>query len=719
MEAAQFSQRWLWQVRLFTQRLSTGIDVASTTYTDLLNRSKSLLTKTQLGATNPDPFVANILIKEFINTGHLSDARYLFDRIPVKDQITWTSMIGGYVNSSDASEALILFSNMLVNDTIRVDPFVLSLAFKACGHRLDLNHGESMHGYSVKTGLVNSVFVGSAILDMYAKSSDILMALKVFNEMPIRNVVSWTAMITGLVRAGYSKVALDYFSRMWVSDVECDSYTFATASKACADLCALNHGKAIHAQTMKLGFDSSSFVANTLATMYVKCGRFDYGSLLFERMKIQDVVSWTTIIVSYVQMGSEVHAILGFIKMQASGVSPNEFTYAAVLSGCASLGNIDWGKQLHAKVLCLGLMGSMSVANATMTMYAKCGHLESALIVFQDMQKKDIISWSAIIAGYSHEGHGKEAFELFSHMRREGPRPNEFSLSSLLTVCADMAILDPGKQIHAHVLSNGLEEDAKVKSALINMYSKCGSIEEASRIFDTMINTDLVSWTAMINGFAEHGHSKEAIDLFEKMRQIGMKPDYVAFVGILMACSHAGLVDLGFHYFELMSKQYHIDPGKEHYGCMVDLLGRVGRLSDAECMIRNMPSKPDDVVWSTLLRACRIHGDVECGKRIADHILRLDPNCAGTHITLSNLYASTGMWRDAANVRKLMQSKGVKKEPGWSWIKVKDSVTAFLAGDRSHPQCDEIYRMLNLLLSRARVSGYVPDITSILCDVGD
>ncbi|XP_058077691.1 putative pentatricopeptide repeat-containing protein At3g47840 [Magnolia sinica] len=719
MRISSINTNMVLSVRPCIRMLFTGSEAASTNYKDLLKRSRYLTEKIQLGA-NPDPFEANSLIKELINTGHLNDARHLFEEIPIRDEITWTSMIGGYVKASDGFEALVLFSRMWTDEVIRVDQFSLSLALKACGSISELKHGESMHGYSVKTGFVNSVFVGSAILDMYAKAgNNILMARRIFDEMPMRNVVSWTAMITALVRASCNKEALDYFSRMWVSGVECDSYTFAIASKACADLSDLNRGKEIHARTMKLGFDSSSFVANTLATMYNKCGKLDYGLLLFRRMSIQDVVSWTTVIASYVQMGCEENAIQAFLQMRDSGVSPNEFTFAAVVSGCAGLAKIEWGKQLHAHVLCLGFMCSMSVANAIMTMYAKCGCITSASMVFHDMVKKDLVSWSAIIAGYSQEGHGEEAFKLLSQMRREGPKPNEFTLASLLSVCAYMAILDQGKQIHAHILLIGLEHDAMVKSSLITMYSKCGSIEEAKRIFYTMITVDIVSWTAMINGYAEHGNSNEAINLFEKMPTVGLRPDYVTFIGVLTACSHAGLVDLGFHYFELMSKQHRINPGKEHYGCMVDLLGRAGRLTDAELMIMSMPFKPDDVVWSTLLRACRVHGNVDCGKRMAEHILKLEPNCAGTHITLSNIYAARGRWRDAADVRKLMKSKGVKKEPGWSWIKVKDSVTAFVSGDRSHPQGNEIYTMLDLVASRARMAGYVPDLTSLLYDLGD
>nr|KYP39547.1 Putative pentatricopeptide repeat-containing protein At3g47840 family [Cajanus cajan] len=282
-------------------------------------------------------------------------------------------------------------------------------------------------------------------------------------------------------------------------------------------------------------------------------------------------------------------------------------------------------------------------------------------------------------------------------MRREGPKPNEFALASVLSVCGSMALLEQGKQVHAHVLCIGIDHEAMVHSALINMYSKCGSVQEASKIFNGMKFNDIISWTAMINGYAEHGYSQEAINLFDKISSVGLMPDYVTFIGVLTACSHAGLVDLGFYYFMLMTNEYQINPSKEHYGCIIDLLCRAGQLSEAEHMIRSMPFHSDDIVWSTLLRACRVHGDVDRGRWTAEQLLQLDPYSAGTHITLANMYAAKGRWKEAAHIRKLMKSKGLIKEPGWSWINVNDQLNAFVAGDQAHPQNEHITTILELL----------------------
>ena len=706
---------------LIFRRLFTSSTIAYTECRDLLfSEAKphplELAQKTHL-VSHVDMLEVNSQLKQLVKAGDLNAARRMFDKMPHRDEISWTNMISGYVNASDSCEALVLFSNMWVQPGVRMDHFVLSLALKACALNMNLYYGELLHGYSVKSSFVNSVFVGSALVDMYTKVGKIQQGCRVFDEMPVRNVVSWTAVITGLVQAGYAKEGLVYFSEMQRSKVEYDSYSFAIALKACADFGALNYGREIHAKTMKKGFNESSFVANTLATMYNKCGKLVYGMRLFEKMRTQDVVSWTTIITILVQMGQEEHAIEAFMKMKESDVSPNEYTFAAIISGVANLAITECGEQLHAHVLRIGLVDSLSVANSIITMYSKFGQLTSASMVFHGMTRRDIVSWSTIIAAYSQGGYGEEAFEYLSWMRREGPKPNEFAFASVLSVCGSLAILEQGKQLHAHVLSIGLEHTAMIQSALINLYSKCGSIKDASKIFNVAENEDIVSWTAMINGYAEHGCSQKAIDLFVKIHTGGLKPDSVTFIGVLTACSHAGLVDLGFHYFNLMINEYRINPSKEHYGCMIDLLCRAGRLNDAERMIKSMPFQRDDVVWSTLLRACRLNGDVDRGIRAAEEILKLDPNCAGTHITLANIYASKGRLSESANVRKIMKSKGVIKEPGWSWIKVKNLLSAFVAGDRSHPQGEDIYCMMDLLASRTEIA--IQEVGSLLNDVED
>ncbi|KAL8240533.1 hypothetical protein R6Q59_013888 [Mikania micrantha] len=661
-------------------------------------------------------FEVNTELKELVKSGRLSDARQVFDKLPKRDEVTWTTVISGYVKAADSSEALSLFSTMWVDPSQQMDPFLLSLALKACAINFSVKRGESLHGYCVKTDFVSSVFVGSALLDMYMKTGKVHEGCRVFDEMPIRNVVSWTAVITGLVRAGFNMEGILYFAKLCRNSMAYDSYTLAIALKACADACLIRAGKEIHTQTLKKGFDTTSFVANTLTAMYSKCGKAEHALYLFEKIKTKDVVSWTTIITSYVQTGQYQQAVKAFLRMQESEVSPNEYTLAAVISSCANTAQIDLGEQFHACVLHNGLISYMSVGNSIMTMYSKCGKLDLSSMVFHEMTQKDIVSWSTIIGGHAQAGFGEEAFQYLSLMKKNGPKPNEFAFSSVLSVCGNMAILEQGKQIHAHCICIGLYQTDMVRSGLINMYSKCGSIKESMKIFNEAKDYDIVSWTAMINGYAEHGLSQEAIDLFERLIAVGLRPDTVTFIGVLTACSHAGLVDLGFHYFNQIPN-YKLTTSKQHYGCMIDLLCRAGRLHEAENMIASMPYSGDDVVWSTLLRACRLHGRVELGTHAAKKILEIDPNCASTHITLANLYSVKGKWREAAEVRRSMRTKGVIKEPGWSWIKIRDCVFTFAAGDHSNPQWEDIYCILGLLSSEEQV--FVNGENELIYSIGE
>ncbi|KAJ8567771.1 hypothetical protein K7X08_019979 [Anisodus acutangulus] len=295
----------------------------------------------------------NSQLKELVKKGELENARQLFDKMTQRDEVSWTNMISGYVNASSPLQALSLFLEMRRDPSIRMDPFALSLAVKACGLSMNLRCGELLHGYSIKTDFVCSVFVGSSLVDMYMKAGNVLEGCRVFDEMPLRNVVSWTAVITGLVRAGYNEEGLVYFSEMWRDGVECDSYAYAIVLKACADIGCLNYGREMHTRIVKKGLDMSSYVANSLATMYNKCGKLNYGMCLFARMRLQDVVSWTTVITTYVQIGQDQYAIQAFLRMKESSVSPNEYTFAAVVAACANLSRLDWGVQLHANVLCV------------------------------------------------------------------------------------------------------------------------------------------------------------------------------------------------------------------------------------------------------------------------------------------------------------------------------------------------------------------------------
>lgn len=298
-------------------------------------------------------------------------------------------------------------------------------------------------------------------------------------------------------------------------------------------------------------------------------------------------------------------------------------------------------------------------------------------------------------------------------------KPDKFTFPSILRACASIVSLEQGKQVHACIIKTESEPNIVLESSLVDMYVKCGTIEDARRVFDKMPERNVVSWTAIIAGYGRYGDSKEVFMLFEQMQQLGLKPNYVTLLAILNACSHAGLVDEAWHYFESIDRDYHIKPRVEHYSCMVDLLGRAGRLDEANEFINRMPLKPHAAIWGTLLGACRMHGNIELGKIAAEHLFNLDSQNAGKYVVLSNIYAAAGRWEDVAKVRKLMKDRGVKKEPGCSWIEYRKKIHLFVVGDRSHPQSEEIYATVETLIRKIKEAGYVPEINFMLHEVED
>eukprot|EP01018_Ginkgo_biloba_P025611 Gb_06576 [translate_table: standard] len=350
-------------------------------------------------------------------------------------------------------------------------------------------------------------------------------------------------------------------------------------------------------------------------------------------------------------------------------------------------------------------------------MYSKCGLLKDARQMFDKMIERDRISWNSMIAGYAEHTHDEEALKLFEEMQRVGFKPDHFTFSNVLSVCAALAALGQGRHVHAQIISTGFESDVGVGNALVDMYAKCGSIEDARQVFDKMPKRNIISWNAMIVGYAQHGDGNETLVLFEQMQHAHVKPNKITFVGILAACNHRGLVDEGRHHFDSMSIDYGIIPEADHYSCMVGLLGRAGCLDEAEDLINKMPFEPDAVIWGGLLAACRLYNNMELGKRVAEYLFELEPQSSAAYVALSNIYASCGSWDYVAKMRKLMKDKVLKKEPGCSWIEVKNKVHVFIVEDQSHPQTKQIYETLEVLAGQMKEAGYVPDTTIMLNDM--
>lgn len=436
--------------------------------------------------------------------------------------------------------------------------------------------------------------------------------------------------------------------------------------------------------------------------------------------------------------------------MLTQPVEPNAFTISSLLKGCT----LQPAKVVHSHAVKLGfssdlyvstglvdayarggdvvsaqkLFDAMSVRSlvsltAMLTCYAKHGMLKEARVLFEGMGVKDVVCWNVMIDGYAQHGDPNEALVLFRRMLGKNVRPNEITVLAVLSSCGQLGALESGRWVHSYVKNNGVgvgvKVNVRVATALVDMYSKCGSLEDARKVFDAIEGKDVVAWNSMIMGYGIHGFSDEALGLFHEMCCVGVKPSDITFVAVLTACAHAGLVEKGLEVFDLMRDRYKMEPKVEHYGCMVNLLGRAGRVREAYDLVRSMEVEPDPVLWGTLLWACRIHNDVSLGEEIAEFLVSNDLASSGTYVLLSNMYAAAGNWVGVAKMRSLMKGSGVEKEPGCSSIEVDNRVHEFLAGDLRHPRSKDIYSMLEEMNGWLKSHGYTPKTDVVLHDIGE
>lgn len=506
--------------------------------------------------------------------------------------------------------------------------------------------------------------------------------------------------------------AMEALDSMQKHKLWADSITYSELIKCCIDHCAVKEGKRVHQYLFSNGYEPKTFLINTLLNMYVKFKLLDEAQALFDQMPEKNVISWTTMIAAYSNTELYLKAFQMLILMIRDGVRPNMYTYSSVLRSCKELTNLT---QLHCCIIKVGLESDVFVKSALIDVYSKLGEMEGALYIFNEMVTRDPVVWNTIIGGFAQNSNGDEALNLFIRMKRLGFWADQSTLTSVLRACTSLALLELGRQIHVHVIK--FDRDLVLNNALLDMYCKCGSLKDANCTFTRMVEKDVISWSTMIIGFAQNGYSKKSLDLFEEMKASGLEPNYITLLGVLFACSHAGLVEAGQHYFESMKMLYGINPGREHYGCMIDLLGRAGKLKEAMKLIHEMTSEPDAVTWRTLLSACKVHRDMDLAEYAAKQILKLDSHDAGTYILLSNIYANTQRWEDVAILRNSMRDGGIKKEPGCSWIEVNKKIHAFILGDISHPQVNAIYQELNEIIWRLKEEGYVPDTNFVLQDI--
>lgn len=663
-----------------------------------------------------DVFVANTLMIMYAKCGELCHARALFAEIPKRNIVSWNALFSCYVQSDLCLEAMNLFQEMILTGT-KPNEFSLSSILNACTELGDKYQGRKIHGYLIKLGFGADQFSANALVDMYAKVGDFEATIQMFYTIQNPDIVSWNAVIAGCVLHEYHDLALELICTMKTAGVYPNMFTLSSALKACASMGIKELSRQLHSDLIKLCINSDSFVGVGLVDMYAKCDLMEDARKAFNLICEKDVVTWNAVISGYSQSGEDREALTLFIDMYRRGFEFNRTTLSSIVKATASLQEIKLCGQIHSLSVKSGLLSDIYVLNSLIDAYAKCTHVEDAERIFKECPYEDLVSFTSMITAYSQYGQGEEALKLFLRMQEVGIKPDGFVYSSLLNACANLSAYEQGKQVHVHILKLGFALDIFACNSLVNMYAKCGSIEDAGQAFRETPKRGIVSWSAMIGGLAQHGHGKEALKLFDEMINDDVLPNHVTLVSVLCACNHAGLVTEANSYFESMEKLYGIEPKEEHYACMIDILGRAGKLNEAMELIDKMPFQANGAVWGALLGAARIHKNVELGKQAAEMLLTIEPEKSGTHILLANIYASVGMWENVAKMRKLMKESKVKKEPGISWIEVQDKVFTFIVGDRNHYRSGEIYAKLDELSELINKAGYVPNVEIDLHDV--
>ncbi|XP_061364750.1 pentatricopeptide repeat-containing protein At5g39350 [Gastrolobium bilobum] len=614
------------------------------------------------------------LVTTYAQCHHASYASQLFDMLPQRSLFSWNTMMRMYVQIGRPHDSLNLFFEMLDSGQTLPDNFTYPVVIKACGELSLIDMGVGVHGQTFKAGFDLDTFVQNSLLAMYMNAGKKAAAQLVFDFMQERTVVSWNTMISGYFRNNCAEEALRVYNRMMSVGLEPDCATVVSVLPACGLLKNVELGREVHALAQEKGFWGNMLVRNAMLDMYVKCGRMKEARLLVNGMVEKDVVTWTTLINGYILNGDARSALMLCRMMQCEGVKPNSVSIASLLSACGSLVSLNHGKCLHAWAIRQKLECEVIVETALIDMYAKCNHGNLSYKVFMKTSRKRTAPWNAVLSGFIHNRLAREAIELFKQMLVAAVQPDNATFNSLLPAYAILADLQQAMNIHCYLIRSGFLYCLEVASILVDIYSKCGSLGYAHQIFNIipLKDKDIIIWSAIIAAYGKHGHGVMAVSLFNQMVQSGVKPNQVTFTSVLHACSHAGLVDEGLSLFKFMLKQHQIIPHVDHYTCIIDLLGRAGQLNDAYNLIRTMPITPNHAVWGALLGACVIHENVELGEVAARWTFELEPENTGNYVLLAKLYAAVGRWRDAENVRDMVNAVGIRKLPAHSLVEVRN-----------------------------------------------
>ncbi|KAH7689110.1 TPR-like protein [Dioscorea alata] len=662
-------------------------------------------------------FVANALITMYAKCGLFDFAMKLFELMDGnRDVVSWNSIIAACLKDELFIEALFLFRKML-EAGIGTNSYNVVSALQACAELSLLKLGMQIHASVWKRGKTIQVHEANSLIVMYARCGRMDDATRVFAETSEKDYISWNSILSGCVQNGLNMEATSFFRELLEVGIKPDQVSVINIASALGRLGNTLNGMEVHAYSIKQGFESNLQLGNTLVDMYAKFSLVNYTERVFHKMPDKDYISWTTAIAALAQNHQYLEALELFREVQKEGMDVDPMMIGSILIACGGLKSLCILKQIHGYTIRHGLL-DLLLENKIIDMYGQCEKIGYAFCVFNGIETKDVVSWTTMISCYINNYFFDEALSLFRDMMETNVEPDAVALVCALTAAADLSSLMKGKEIHGSLTRRNLLMEHSVNSSLVDMYAHCGKIDSSFKIFNMAQCEDLVLWTTMINACGLHGRGKETVDLFRRMRDIGLVPDHITFLALLYACSHSGLVDEGKFFIEIMKSDYGLMPWQEHYACIADLLGRSGRMDEAYEFINSMPVEPTGVVWCALLGACQVHSNHELGEVAARKLLELEPDNPGNYVLISNVFAAMGKWEDVEMVRNRMKQRGLKKDPACTWIELGNEVHAFVARDRSHKESVAIYSKLSEIRQQLeREYGYVADTRFVLHDV--
>lgn len=612
---------------------------------------------------NPDVYSLTTLLSACVKLGDVDYACQMFDGMPSRDVAIWNAVITGCADNG-LEEIAIRYFHEMHRAGVRHDNYSLASVLSLCSVEV-LDFGRQLHLLVIKTGFMCRTSVVNAMITMYFNCRIVADACKVFEEAEsvVRDQITFNVMIDGLASAGRDEEALTMFKCMHYACLKPTELTFVSVMSSCL---AARVAQQLHAAAIKFGFEAHTSVSNAAITMYSSCGDLNAAQMVFQRLTDKDIISWNSMISSCTHGNDSKLAIFAYLQMQREEVKPDEFTFGSLLATVESVNIVE---MVHAVATKNGLISKIQVSNALVSAYSKHGKLNPAYRVFLDIIPKNMISWNTIISGFLFNGFPMEGLEEFSKLLKSEIRPNVYSFTIVLSICASISALRLGKQVHGYVTTSGLFLETCLDNALITMYTKCGNIDWSLKVFNAMIERDTVSYNALISAYAQHGQGEEAVRCFEAMQGLSrVKPDQATFTAVLSACSHAGLVEDGSRIFNSMVKNYGLMPDVDHFSCIVDLLGRGGYLDEAEGILNIKHLKGHSNIWWSLFSACAAHGNLRLGRIVAGILLEAEENNPSVYVLLANIYAAADQWQEAANIRELMRRKGTMKLRGCSWI---------------------------------------------------